>query len=369
MLVEDTIFSPSFGNRPSSMVGRDAVIKQFLAGLDDAPGNRDRATLLLGQRGTGKTVLLWEFADRAREKGYVVATPTVSAEGMFGRIVEKIQDDGEAYVREDKPMLTGGTVGAFGFSVGLQFTKEVRESKSDAYKLTQLCRKLSAQGHGVLILVDEVQANSSEMRQLVIAYQELVGEGLNVAIGMAGPPAAVSATLNDRVLTFFNRARKIRLAPLALGEVDAFFARSFEALGLSVASDVRREASGATCGSPYLLQLIGHNLVLYARENGCVDNEVLRDAVAAAREDFGNDVCGTTLAALSERDVDFLRAMACDGRASRMADIAERMGVTPDYAQKYRKRLLDAGVIEAPRRGEVAFAVPYLADYLRTKLG
>lgn len=151
--------------------------------------------------------------------------------------------------------------------------------------------------------------------------------------------------------------------------MDAFFARSFQTLGLSVASDVRREAAVATCGSPYLLQLIGHNLVLYAHEDGCVDEAVLHDAVAAARGDFENDVCGTTLAALSERDVDFLRAMVCDARTSRMADIARRMGVTPDYAQKYRKRLLDAGVIEAPRRGEVAFAVPYLADYLRAELG
>lgn len=48
-----------------------------------------------------------------------------------------------------------------------------------------------------------------------------------------------------------------------------------------------------------------------------------------------------------------------------MADVAGRMGVTSDYAQQYRKRLIGAGVIEAPRRGEVSFAVPYLSDYLR----
>lgn len=48
-----------------------------------------------------------------------------------------------------------------------------------------------------------------------------------------------------------------------------------------------------------------------------------------------------------------------------MEGFSERMKVTPDYAQKYRKRLIDAGVIEAPRRGYVSFAVPYLADYLR----
>lgn len=57
--------------------------------------------------------------------------------------------------------------------------------------------------------------------------------------------------------------------------------------------------------------------------------------------------------------------MAADEGDSRMRDIAERMGATSDYAQKYRRRLLDAGVIERARRGYVRFAVPYLADYLR----
>ncbi len=41
------------------------------------------------------------------------------------------------------------------------------------------------------------------------------------------------------------------------------------------------------------------------------------------------------------------------------------MSFPHDYVQKYRKRLIDAGIIEAPARGKVAFAVPYLADYLR----
>lgn len=365
--MKDTVFSPSFGNRPSQLVGRDAVVQGFLDGLDEMPGGKRRATLVLGQRGFGKTVLLWEFGDRARERGYVVATPTISTEGMLARIVEKIQDDGERYIGERKNKLSGGTVGAFGFSAGLQFTREVQESKSPAYKLTQLCRRLSEQGRGVLILVDEVQADSSEMRQLVVTYQELVGEGLDVAIAMAGLPAAVSATLNDHVLTFLNRAYKMQLEPLAFEEVDAFYKRAFDSLGIAVDSETRRRAARATQGSPYLLQLIGHNMVCYAC-NGAVDDAVLDDAVANAREEFKNDVCRTTLAALSQRDGDFLRAMARDEGPSKMADVASRMGVTPDYAQKYRKRLIDAGVVAPANRGFVSFAVPHLADYLRDEL-
>ncbi len=56
--------------------------------------------------------------------------------------------------------------------------------------------------------------------------------------------------------------------------------------------------------------------------------------------------------------------MAPDEGSSRIGDVAERLGVTPDYAQKYRRRLLDAGVVEQAGRGRLTFAVPYLRDHL-----
>lgn len=141
----EPIFSPSFGNRPSYLVGRETVISTFISGLEQEPGNRDRAMLMLGQRGSGKTVLLWELADRARKLGFVVATPTVASEDMLERIVEKIQEAGEPYVNKRRiPKLTSGSLSVFGFSAGLEFTRDVQETKSFQFKLTQLARMASS---------------------------------------------------------------------------------------------------------------------------------------------------------------------------------------------------------------------------------
>ena len=103
----------------------------------------------------------------------------------------------------------------------------------------------------------------------------------------------------------------------------------------------------------------------YAEPDGAVTAETLADALRTSQEDFENDVCRTTLAALSEKDVKFLEALAVEGSESSIAAIADRMGVTPDYAQKYRKRLIDAGIIQVAGRGRVAMAVPYLSDHLQ----
>lgn len=363
--MRDTVFSPAFGNRPSQLVGRDALINRLLDGLRTAPGSRERATVMLGQRGSGKTVLLWELADRARELGFVVASPTVVAEGMNERIVEKIQDDGSRYMKGKRAQVTGGSVGALGFSAGLQFSKEERESKSFGYKMLQLAKRLGRQGHGLLILIDEVQASSQELKQLIITYQELVGERQDVAIALAGLPGAVSSVLNERVLTFLNRSTKLPLKPLAVDDVDAFFMHAFDRSGISISAELRRKAAEATQGSPYLLQLIGHNVIRYSGDAGEVDDRILESALASAAGSFEEDVCRTTLSALSDRDIDFLKAMAHDDGPSRMTEIAARMQVTDDYAQKYRKRLIAAGTIAPARRGYVEFAVPYLADYLR----
>lgn len=357
-------FSPAFGNRPSQLVGRNEVLARIEEGLRTEAGNRQRATILLGQQGSGKTVLLWEIADRARQQGYVVANPTTATEGMLDRIVEKVQADGERHQTRGPATVTSASLGALGFSVGLQFTRDTMETKSFHYKLRSLCKSLEHLGRGVLILVDELQANTPEMRQLVSAYQELVGERLNVAMVLAGLPAAVSGTLNDRVLTFLNRASRIRLDPLALGEIDAYYARAFSNLGITIPSTLRRTAAKATEGSPYLMQLVGYYLTLYASDSR-IDNQALDDALTSARDDYERDVCQTTILGLSGQDVTFLREMAQIDEPSSISEIAHRMGVTPDYAQKYRKRLLDAGIIEPAGRGKLVFAVPYLRDWLQ----
>ena len=67
---------------------------------------------------------------------------------------------------------------------------------------------------------------------------------------------------------------------------------------------------------------------------------------------------------LSDNDKIFLKAMASLGETVSTSKLQAALGKKGPAIQPYRKRLLETGVIESPRRGELVFAVPYLAEYL-----
>ena len=356
------LFQPTFGNRPEKYIGRDGVIEKFIAGLKEPVGSRNRCMLFLGQRGMGKTALLLELSDRAQKEGYVVARVTAH-EGMPAAIIEQFQLNGSRYFNDDKRKLTGVSAGVLGFSFGLTFSEAAQRQYGFRSKMSLLCDRLAEKGMGALILIDEVHT-SAAMREVASAYQELVGDRKNVAIAMAGLPHAVSSVLNDDVLTFLNRAPRVELGLISTNLIHAYYDRAFKIAGVEAPDEVLERAALATRGFPYLMQLIGYYLIQYTREGESITDKILEKAEKAALGDMDENVFKPILNPLSDNDRFFLRAMARVGEPVATAKLLSALGRKGPAIQTYRKRLIESGVIESPRRGELVFAVPYLSDYL-----
>ncbi len=357
-----TLFQPTFGNRPEHYIGRDGVIEQFMEGLREPVGSRNRCTLFLGQRGMGKTALLLELSDRASKAGYVVARVTAH-EGMPGAIIEQFQLNGSPYFSDEKRKLTGMSAGVLGFSFGLTFSEAAERQYGFRAKMSLLCDKLAEKGKGALILIDEVRT-SPAMREVAASYQELVGDRKNIAIAMAGLPHAVSSVLNDSVLTFLNRATKVELRTISTNLIRAYYERAFGLTGITISDDMLDRAALSTRGFPYLMQLIGYYIIRYTPEGGTVDKSIVDKAEKASLQDLEDNVFKPIISPLSDNDRVFLKALARCGQTVTTAKLQAALGKRGPAIQPYRKRLIEAGVIEAPRRGELVFAVPYLADYL-----
>ena len=362
----NTVFSPSFGNKPRILVGRNEEMSRFRDLLSSPSGSRDRILILLGQRGMGKTVLLLELEQLAKKRGFVTTRPVVAASGMLDKIMEQIEDNAKDILKPRKAHVSGGNIGAFGFSAGIQLRGDTEKAHTFSYHMANICREINSLGKGVLFIIDEVQSLHPDLRELVITFQELVGMGLNVAVVFAGLPRTVSALLQSNVLTFLNRAPKDYLKPLRNADVSAFFKDSFTNMGVSIEKNLCDSAAASSMGSPYMMQLIGYYLEKEVSPGGSVNKVLFEKALGFAVDDFDNDICEAILKDLSDTDINTLLAIsALDSEEPSASQVIHAMGVSNAYYQQYKNRLADAGILDTSRRGHVSFAVPYIRDYIR----
>lgn len=177
-------------------------------------------------------------------------------------------------------------------------------------------------------------------------------------------PYAVSNLLNDSVLTFLNRATKVELRLISTNLIRAYYEKAFKSVGIEVSDEILDRAAQATRGFPYLMQLIGYYVIQYTSEHGVVTDTIMDKVEKAAMGDIEDNVFKPILNPLSDNDRIFLKALARCGGTVTTANLQTMLGEKGPAIQPYRKRLIEAGVIEAPRRGELVFAVPYLSEYL-----
>ncbi|MBP3736762.1 MAG: hypothetical protein J6I56_07050, partial [Lachnospiraceae bacterium] len=146
-----------------------------------------------------------------------------------------------------------------------------------------------------------------------------------------------------------------------------YYERAFRSIGIDIPDDLLDRAASSTRGFPYLMQLIGYYVIQYTRQGEKVTEEIMAKSEKSAMRDMEDNVFKPILAPLSDNDRVFLKALARCGETVTTARLQASLGKKGPALQPYRKRLLEAGVIEAPRRGELVFAVPYLPEYLLKK--
>lgn len=361
-------FKPTAGGNPPLLLGREKVARDFEKGIDNGVGAPGRIMLLTGARGTGKTVMVADLAARAKRRKWDVISETASS-GLCLRLLEELQPKRGPLERvvikpEVSVLGVGGSLGE------VELSKKTMPSslrKALGYRLGALRKK----GAGLLITIDEAQAaDRDDMVSIATAVQHLVSENAEIAVVFAGLPELVSDLLNDSVLTFLRRAKREVLSDVPIDAVASGYVETFGDAGMVISPDLALRAAQRTYGYPYMVQLVGYNIwdQVVSREHtarATVTPDDVEAGMRVAADELNMAVCEPEVAGLSPKSLAYLEALAqFDGPASTAA-VAERLGVTPQYANTYRKRLLDACVLVEPRRGEVDFALPYLRDYVR----
>lgn len=358
-------FRPSAGATPPEIIGRAGLLDEFDYGLRLGSGAPGLLTIFTGARGIGKTVMLGAAHDIAREHGWAVISETATG-GFLGRIGESMSQLAEELGNGPQ----GRRITAIS-AAGFSLTTELPPERQVAWRniAEELLRLLQARGTGLVITVDEIHAaDRAELAQLAASVQHLIQDRLPIGLVFAGLPAAVSDLLNEGVATFLRRADKIDLHAAAVRDVETSFAETFATAGFNISPALVRQASEATGGYPFLIQLVGYFLWREAENNeGSLEAEAVGRAIEAAHRRNARTVIEAALSTASPKDMEFLHAMAKDDGPSAAGDIGQRLGAKTNLVANYRTRLLAAGLIESVGHGKVDFAIPGLRRYLSSK--
>lgn len=371
-------FKPTAGKMPPILIGRQNIIDDFQEALVNGAGAPGRLMLIMGQRGYGKTVMLTELRRLAEDAGWVTLSETAS-EGLTARLVQALNSKGwraESATVSPSIGIPGVASASLG-NVSIAFDDTAALTLRNAINETLESRRVK-KGKGILFTIDETQAASrADMVAIATAVQHVIADQdlsplpdsqkKGVAFAFAGLPSLVDELVNRKVLTFLRSSLKRELGDVPLPDVRGAYELSFAKSGKRLDSAPALECAELTAGYPYMIQLVGYCVWQAAEHDGrrVVESRDVERGFEDALMAFGDAVCAPAFDALSPAARKFVCAMAADDPApSKVADIAERLGKSRSWANKYREVLIAEKVIAPDDFGYVKFVIPHMARYV-----
>lgn len=384
MLKKNNPFKPGIGSTPPVLAGRGDAIEDFTDSLEEEPGGLERVTLLYGFRGVGKTALLTELGDRSRTQGWHVCDVTAGTPGFMDEIREfALARAAELGGTDLKVRLESFQLFKAKFRLDDESAPVAGPTLREALTaLLDVQQEFDAAVHqdpvGLLVTVDEIhRSNRDEIREFAAVVQHLIREERNIAVVMAGLPSSIQALVEDKEhdnpATFIRKADKVQLGNISDEDVQDALVLPLQRLGIRWNDDALDLAVEGSSGYPFMVQLVG-SYIYRASVKRSDDDEITREdattGVAKARRKIGALVNGPAFEDLSETDRSVLVAMSIDDGDTSVADLRERLELADNpagrqYVNTYRKRLIDAGVVEEHGRGRLRFTMPFMREYLR----
>lgn len=359
-------FSPGYGRRPLVFGGHEQELDELTEVFRTLDFGENQSVLISGLRGAGKTSMLTMLQDAALEEGWIVISDDASA-GLMDRIMETtipaLLDTLEPATRTRLSAL-----GIWQMNAQLQYVDRHRQAKPLLRRdLIALSEHLVPKG--ILITIDEVSSGKTRLRELsrvALEISHALQAGANIMVVFAGIKIDLDALLEQDHTTFLRRSRQLDFRRLTPGETRHVLEESIRIGGRSIDEDALKQLIAVSQGYPYLVQLVGD----YAWRNSPRAEVISREDAEIAHHKaivaVQRRVISRVYQDLSEKDREFVQAMAVDTGRSKISDIVKRMDVSAQYVQVYKRRLMDTGYVKSDGHGYVAFSLPYLGEYVRS---
>lgn len=380
-------FAPGAGQRPPELAGREPEQSRFRILLDRLEAGRsERGIMLTGLRGVGKTVLLEDMRTLAEKRGWIVAFAEAGTDRSFRLLASQTLTASlrQASLRHRTSSRLRRALGVFksfslqaspdgSLSVGIEVDPLVGRADSGdleldlAEMLIDLGDAAADLGTGVLLIVDEMQElPAADIAAVANAAHQVNRLQLPVAISGAGLPDLPAALTEAKSYAerLFAYHRIGSLPPEAAAEA---LQRPAEALGVAWQPDALAHTATAADGYPYFLQVFGKKIWDFAPGPDSITADDAITGVAAAQHELDEGFYGSRWERATHAQRRYLAAMAAGSHSDAPVAtrrIAERLGESHRSLSSHRNQLIRKGLIYAPERGQVAFTVSGMGDYI-----
>ena len=180
-------------------------------------------------------------------------------------------------------------------------------------------------------------------------FQIYITQNYPVYLVMAGLFDNISNLQNEKSLTFLYRAPKIFLEPLSIPAITTSYRSVFD-----ISPSEAVEMAKLTKGYPFAFQILG-----YLKWETNDDLEKLlpkfdEELIIYAYEKIWSE--------LSELDRKIVYVISTG--VYKTGEIREKLSISPQLLNTYRKRLMERGVVNGSVRGELTLALPRFEEYI-----
>ncbi len=353
-------FTPTFGIAPTTMVGRDDLIRSIASGFQDQVGSPGHSPLVFGARGTAKTSLLHSIRESAARSGWLTLSLDAGTPGLLQRVDAAIEWAIRESGHQSLEDISSDSVSRLNhlqfLGVGAGWEPKRSDSNSGSYTirehLAQLTQAVATNGGRVLITVDEIHnIRLAEACRFCNDLQHITkGDRLPLLFLGAGFPAMKEGILKDKRLSFFRRSDLYDIAALTINDaLEGIEQPILEAGGGAISEEALQIVAEGSVGKyPYMLQLIGdHAWKAAGAPSVRIEVKHAELAVEAARKEFTDKISAPSWSDLSDAEQDFLAGLALLGGKAESAQAKTASGLKPRTARRIQLRLAISGYITA----------------------
>ena len=377
-------FAPGAGTQPPELAGRDAIVEAArIAALRTLQGRYDKSQILLGLRGTGKTVLLNKIEQIASDAGlltsFIEAPEGQSLVQLLSPQLYKVLrrlsvlDSAKKAARDGFRALRNFAA-IFKVKLGevtieIEGEPGVADSGNLEFDLidvfVRIGKAAQAAGKGWALLIDELQyLSEKELAALIVAIHRVNQLRLPIIFFGAGLPqiAALSGDAKSYAERLFDYPPIGALTPAA---ARLAIRQPIEEEEESIDEDALDLIVQQTEGYPYFLQEWGFQS-WNAADTSPITVEDVRTASLNATERLDNGFFRVRLDRLTPKEKEYVIAMASLGKGPyRSADVADKLGEKIQSLGPRRAQIISKGMIYSPAHGDIDFTVPMFDDFLR----